>query len=93
MKGSLISSLKEFLSMALKTKREVRCKDQMVFVCVCVWVCLHADAVWMLSVLCSCAVFIGVIHASIIEGNHFTAKLYCNYGDEKLLFRSTNTEF
>lgn len=38
-------------------------------------------------------VFTGVIHAGIIEGNHFKAKLYCNYGDEKLLFRSTNIEW
>ena len=36
--------------------------------------------------LCS---FIGVIHAGVIDGNHFTVKLYCNYGDERLLFRDT----
>lgn len=37
-------------------------------------------------------VFIEVIHAEVIEGNHFIAKLYCNYGDEGLLFRDTNAE-
>lgn len=41
-------------------------------------VCVH-QWIW-----CFCAVFIGVIHACIIEGNHFTAKLYCNYGNERL---------
>lgn len=42
---------------------------------------------------CVPGVFIEVIHAGVIEGNHFTAKLYCNYGDERLLFRDTNTEW
>ena len=44
------------------------------------------------GVLQCCAAFIEVSHAGVIEGNHFTAKLYCDYGDERLLFRDTNTE-
>ena len=52
---------------------------------VCVYPSVYLVFLWF-------AVFIGVIHAGVIEGNHFTAKLYCNYGDERLLFRDTNRE-
>lgn len=54
--------------------------------------CSSQQCVCTYAVLQRYAVFIGVIHAGVIEGNHFTAKLYCNYGDERLLFRDTNTE-
>lgn len=91
-----------FLTMTLKTKRKVQCRDfisDWFFLCVCVYVCLGSACrrVCVVRIVCTsiyqrCAVFIGVIHASIIEGNHFKAKLYCDYGDERLLFRRTNTE-
>lgn len=52
---------------------------------VCISICISG-----VSLLCS---FIGVIHAGVIEGNHFTAELYCNYGDERLLFRDTKAKW
>lgn len=60
--------------------------------CFCVgWIMIVYPSVYLGVFLCF-AVFIEVIHAGVIDGNHFTAKLYCNYGDERLLFRDTNTE-
>lgn len=61
----------------------------------CVHLCLCGpDSVCIILHISECyAVFIEVIHAGVIEGNHFTAKLYCNYGDERLLFIDTNTEW
>lgn len=93
-----------FWSYDSKTKQAVKYEDLIAGFCEAVLEFLEATHLclcgqdgecisWHIGVgLSAVLLFIEVIHAGVIEGNHFTAKLYCNYGDEKLLFSDTNTE-